>query len=386
MGPTRETESTQATDRANRLDRLKGLLRVDPGNERLVRDALNLALESGDYQFVLDQTATVLAGAPEDAQALFLRASAFIGKREYAEAIGILEPLLVRFPDITAAHINLGLCYYALGQYEQARPPLDAAYAAGDRSINTLRLLVSTYHHLGLMDAAVAVADANPAPAQSGAALPGVYALLYIDAEQPLPAARYAAQALSANPDSVDGLVAQGTLDAVRLRVEPARQRYARALEIAPGTGRAWIGLGSLALLERDFVQAKSHIERGLQTLSRHTGSWLLLAWVHILSGDLDAAEKTLRQALELDRNFAEAHGALAAVLAMQGDREGSEREIEIAHRLDPDGLSAQVARSVLMARGGDSDAARKIIEDSLASLTAGDGPISQALKRATRH
>jgi tetratricopeptide (TPR) repeat protein len=374
------------TPAQEKLGRLKNLLRYDPRNERLIRDAVGVALEAADYDFVLEQTRAALATAPNDLRALFDRASALIGKREYREAAEALESVVALSPDITAAQFNLGLCYYTLGQYDRARAPLDAAYAAGERSIDTLRLIVSTHHHLGLVDEAVAIADANPVPAGCDAALPGVYALLYIDVEQPLPAARYAAQALAANPDSIDGLVAQATLDAVRLRVEPARQRYARALELAPGTGRAWIGLGSLALLDRDFERAQAHIKRGLQHLPNHTGSWLLLAWVHILSNHLDAAEQTLRHTLELDRNFAEAHGALAAVLAMCGNREGAEREIEIAHRLDPEGLSMQFARSVLMARGGDSAAARKIIEDSFAALTSGDGVIGSALKRATRH
>jgi len=381
-----EREAGIQAARSERLTRLKNLLKADPGNPRLARDAVGLALEAGDYDFALEQSTAALVAAPDDVNALFQRATALMGKREYGAAIESLETLVTMAPDIVAAQVNLGLCHYALGHYDQARTPLEAAYAAGDRSVDTLRLIVSTYHHLAMIDAAVAIADANPAPPQCGSALPGVYALLYIDAEQPMPAARYAAQALAANPDSVDGLVAQASLDSIRLRVEPARTRYARALELAPGTGRAWIGLGSLALLERDFKLAGQQIERGLQYLPNHTGSWLLLAWVHILSTQLDAAEQTLRHTLELDRNFAEAHGALGAVLAMRGDRTGAEREIEIAHRLDSDGLSMQFARSVLMARGGDSVAARKIIDDAFAALSSGDGVIGTALKRATRH
>ncbi|MEJ1964207.1 MAG: tetratricopeptide repeat protein [Gammaproteobacteria bacterium] len=386
MTQTSEPGTPGQKERPARLERLKNLLRFDPANEQLARECVSLALEAGDYDFVLARSAEVLHQSPGNTQAQFDRASALIGKRDYPAAIEALQALVAQSPDITAAQVNLGLCYYAIGEYAQARAPLDLAFAAGERSPGTLRLLVSTYHHLGLIEEAVAIADSNPPPSQCGAALPGVYALLYIDAEQPLPAARYAAQALAANPDSVDGLVARATLDAVRLRVEPARERYSRALELAPATGRAWIGLGSLALLSRDFATARKQIERGLETLPNHTGSWLLLAWVHIVAGDIEQAEQTLHHTLELDRNFAEARGALAAVLALRGDRAGAEREIEVARRLDPDGLSVHVARSVLMARGGDSVAARKIIDDALAALTSGDGAISSALKRATRH
>ena len=352
-----------------------------------MRDCVSLALEAGDFDYVLERTAEIPPAGLEGAEALFDRASALMGKRQYAAAVEHLRALLDRAPDLAAAQINLGLCYYALGRFAEARAPLDVAYAAGVRSTELLRLLVSTYHHLGLIDEAVTLADAHPPSPDSGAALPGVYALLYIDADQPRAAGRWAAQALDANPDSVDGLVAQATLDAARMQVNRARNLYSRALELAPQTGRAWIGLGTLFLLDQDFSRAREHIEQGLQFMPGHTGSWLLLAWTHILAGDLEAAERALLRAMELDRSFAETHGALASVYALRGDRESTEREIEIAQRLDPEGLSSEFARSVLIAHSGDPAAARQIILGAARSLSAGSsGALSRILEHASRH
>jgi tetratricopeptide (TPR) repeat protein len=384
MSTLRDTAGVTPASRAARLERLKSLLLSDPQNERLDRECIGLALEAGDYQFVKERASATLATSGESVPALFNLATALIGLRDYAAAIEPLESVVSREPHLVPARINLGLCYYILQQYPSARAHLDAAYEAGDRSVDVLRLIVSTYHHLGLIAEAVAIADANPPPAQARAGLMGVYALLYIDADQPVPAARYASLALAANPDSIDGLVAQGTLDAARLRTERAREKFSRAAELAPGTGRAWIGLGSLSLLERNFERAREQIERGLDSMPSHTGSWLLLAWVHLFTGNLDAAEQTLRHTLDLDRNFAEAHGTLAAVLAMRGDREAAEREIEVAQRLDADGLSVQFARSMLVART-DSAAAIRMLQTSLAGLEADDGPVGTALKLAKR-
>lgn len=376
-----------STADASRLQRLKQLLAVDPGNARLARDCVDLALRAGDFDFVLDRALRTLSSAPEDRQALFDRASALIGKRGYQEAAQALRSLLEHAPGITPAWINLGLCCYLEGDYVGARAALDAAYAAGDRSPDLLRLLVSSYHHLGLMDEAVALADANPAPPGCGAALPGVYALLYIDASQPKPAWRWAAAALAADPDCVEGLVAQATLHAAEMKVSRARQGYARALEVAPATGRAWVGLGMLALLEQDFTGAKEQLTRGLEAMPGHVGSWLVLAWAHLIVNELDDAERVLRHALELDRNFAETHGTLASVLAMRGDREGAEREVELAQRLDPEGLSAHHARSVLIAQAGDSAGARRLIQSAARSLSPGDGsPLARLLEKAARH
>lgn len=368
-----------------KLNRLKALLAADPQNARLARDCVDLALMNGDFDFVLERATGALKVTPDDAQAQFDRASALIGKKDYRGAIDALRGLLERVPTITAARINIGLCHYVLGEYAQALPELQAAYVAGERSPDVLRLLVSTLHHLGLVDEAVAIADENPPPEGSGAALPGVYSLLYIDADQPGPAAKWAARALAADPSSIDGLTAQATLDAANMRVAPARERYGRVLELAPTTGRAWVGLGTLALLDQDFARARELLTRGTQYMPNHAGSWLVLAWTHLFANDLDAAERTLERALEVDRNFAETHGVLASVRAMRGDRAGAEREIEIAHRLDPDGLSAQFARSVLIAQAGDPAAARRLIQESVRALAPG-GPLKRILDRAARH
>jgi len=368
-----------------RLNRMKSMLAADPQNGRLARDCVDLALRSGDYDFVLDRATRALAATPDDLQSHFDRASALIGKKDFRSAIEGLRTLLDRVPSLTAARINLGLCHYALGEYAQALPELQAAYAAGDRSPDLLRLLVSTSHHLGLVDEAVAIADENPPPEDSGAALPGVYALLYIDADQPGPASKWAARALAANPNSIDGLTAQATLDQVAMKVADARERYDRVLELAPATGRAWVGLGTLALLDQDFARARELLTRGVQFMPNHAGSWLVLAWTHLFANQLDEAERTLERALEVDRNFAETHGALASVRALRGDRAGAEREIEVAQRLDPEGLSVQFARSVLIAAAGDPAAARRLIQESVRAL-APSGPFKRLLDRAARH
>jgi tetratricopeptide (TPR) repeat protein len=372
---------------ASRLQRLKQLLATDSDNTRLARDCIDLAMRVGDFDFVLGRAQRTLATTPDDRQALFDRASALIGKHNYREAAQTLRALLEHAPEITAAWINLGICCYAEGGFAEARSALDTAYAAGERSPDVLRLLVSSYHHLGLVDEAVVIADANPAPPECGAGLPGVYALLYMDADRPEEAARYASQALAANPDSVDGLITRGTLQVAQMQVEPAQRSFARVLELAPNTGRAWIGLGTLALLEQDFVKAKEQLSRGLETMPRHVGSWLVLAWTHIFLQELEDAERVLNRAMELDRNFAETHGALASVLALRGDREGAEREIEIAQRLDPEGLSAQHARSVITAQAGDPKAARRMIQLAVRGLSPGDGsPIARILEKVSRH
>jgi Flp pilus assembly protein TadD len=362
----------QMTD--DKFSRLKRMLEVDPGNARLRRDCIDAAIGARQFDFVLDAANKVLEGSPHDSEALFDRATALIGTRDYRAAIETLAPFAALMPEVEGVNFNLGLSHYCLNDFAAARPYLDRSYANGNRSSGLLRLLISTYHHLGLIDEAVVVAGENSAAAHEDPALAGVLALLYLDAGQALGAARWSRVALRANPDSTDGLIVDATLRAAQMDVHRAEAGYRRVLELAPENGRAWVGLGSLAVLAQDFTAARADLERGLKSMPDHVGSWHVLGWTYLLTGDYPQAQRVFEHALELDRNFAETHGALAAVAALTGDRAAAQREIELAERLDPAGLAAKFARSVLVGQGGDPQAARDIIRRALVSLSPKDG------------
>lgn len=368
-----------------RLERLKAMLQSDPANLKLRRQCIDLALQAGDYQFVHDQVGATLATSPGDRQAVFDRGSALIGQREFRSAIQVLSVLNDRQPPIPAAWVNLGLCHFCLSEHAEARTYLDAAYEAGDRSPGLLRLLIPTYHHLGLLDEAVAIADQNPHAIAADSALAGSCALLYLDADRPEPSERWAREALALNPNSVDALTSLATLHASKMETGEAKTMYERVLEIAPNTARAHIGLGTLAMLASDFVTAQSELTRGLELLPGHVGSWHVLGWTYLLTGKLAEAERVFQQALELDRNFAETHGALASLAAMKGDRAGAHRGIDVALRLDSHCLSAQFAQSVLFGQSGDPAAARRIIRKTVAGLSPKDGStLARILQQVT--
>jgi tetratricopeptide (TPR) repeat protein len=369
-----------------RFEHLKALWQLDPRNSRLERECIDAALGAGQYAFVLSHTQSVPGSSPGDVRTLFDRGTALIGMREYRAAIDAFSGVLQQRPDISAAGLNLGLCHYCLAEYSEAKRALEPLYASGDRSAGLLRLLVSACHHLGLMDEAVALCEANPAPAREDSALAGVYALVYLDTDRAEPAGSWAATALARDPRCVDALIVEGSLSIISTDLARAKERFDSALALAPATARAWIGLGTLALLGRDLSGAREQLARGVELMPGHVGSWHILAWTHLLAGDLAAAEAALRRALELDRNFAETHGGLASVAALRGDRQEASRLIEIALRLDPRCLSAQFARSVLLGLMGNPAAARHLIRRTGAALAAQNGSVlGRVIEHATR-
>jgi Flp pilus assembly protein TadD len=372
-----------STSEQQKLQRMRALLASDPRNEPLWQSCCDLAASGRDYAALEELAHHRLAATPADPQGLHRQAIALMGLKRFEAALEPLGALAASLPQDAAVARDLGLCHYALRRFDAAKPYFAARYAAGERDAELLRLLVSTYHHLGLMGEALAIAKDNSGPARADGALAGVYALLFFDADDPMRAARYASLALEKNPDSTDALVVQGTLRIAQMRLDEAQRDFDRVIERAPTNGRAWIGIGTTALLRRDFAAARKALRSGVENMATHVGSWHLLAWTELVSGDLDEAERLFTHALELDRNFAESHGALAAVAALRADRATAEREIEVANRLDPDGLAAKFAESLLLRAGGDPERARSLIMDTISGLAAQRAsPLSELLSR----
>ncbi len=369
-----------------KLKRLQQMLAVDPRNQSLRQHLFDTALAAKRFDFVKSEAELILASDPNDALARFNLANAFIGSQRYEQALESLRVLQQAAPDEVGIRLNIALCHYCLRDYDRARPLLESCYGAGVRTADALRLLISSYHHLGLVDEAVAIANDNAEAATSNPALAGIYALLYIDADDIVRAARWTKTALELNPDSIEGRLAQSTLLTARMETEKARAVLESLVREAPQLGRAWIGLGTLDLLAQDLPTAKQRLARGLELMPTHVGSWHVLAWAQLLSGELDAAEENFNRALDLDRNFAETHGGLASVAAIRGEKIKAEHLIDVALRLDQDCLSAKFAQSVLVGNAGDSAKARQNILDTAATLSAKDGSaLSRLLSRAAK-
>jgi tetratricopeptide (TPR) repeat protein len=355
---------------AARLERLAPMLRSEPDNLPLHRECVELAMRSGEYPRALEIIDARLARHPAESEALFARSNALIGLKRYEEALGVLAALEEQGITQPAVLQNIATCRFLQGQYEIAHAYAARILAAGESSPGALLIAVSSLHHLGEIDEALRLADTHLAVAERDGAFAGTCAMVYVDANQLQKAEHCAALALRANPDSVDGLIARGSVASVNLDTDRAARDFSRALEISPGNARAWLGLGLLAVLAQDFGKARELLGRATEFMPLHIGSRHALAWAHLFDGDAAGAEKHFAHALELDRNFAESHGAIAAMLAMRDEREAAEREIEIAERLDRSGASSQFARAMLIASAQGPEAGQAHIREAVRALS----------------
>jgi len=377
---------TNQEELAGKLGRLMHLLQVDPANGALRRQCVDMAAALGKFDIVTQLAETALALNAADPLGHFDKATGLIGQRDYRGALDILENLEQQVGRDMAVQMNRALCHYCLAEYAQAQPLLQNCYGSGMRNAGVVRLLVSTLHHLGEMDAAADIAGENTEVALTDGPLAGVYALMYLDVGDSINAGRWAKVALQISPHCIDARITQATLLTEQMQLDAARQMLEGVMADAPQTGRAWIGMGALSLLANDIGAAKGQLTRGLELMPGHVGSWHVLAWAQLLSGELNLAEKTFETALAADRNFAESHGGLAVVAAMRGERERAQQFIKVALRLDPACLSAKFAEAVLAANA-DPARAQAIIRGVVTGLSSSSSSaLSQMLAKMTRH
>lgn len=378
MNATTQNVSDSRAAAVNRLATLRRFLSAEPGNARLRRDVVDTAVAAGEFDYVRELAEQRLASAPADAEAQFDRATALIGLRDYTGALAALQLLDATIPGV---RFNSGLCLFMLERHAEALPFFAAGYEAGERDPMQLRFHVQTLHHLGEVDAAVAIANDNPQAISSDAALAGSCALALLDAGDTERSAQCARIALAASPDNVDALVSMGVVHGIGFDMERSRAAFEHVLGLQPENARALVGLGGLAMTTGNFSAAIPYLERGIERMPEHIGSRQTLGWAYLFSGQTDAAEKVFQQALELNHNFCESHGCLAVVAAMRGDRATAERGIEVAERLDRNCLSSKYARSLLMQ---DRDGARTYLADVIAKIP-GQGPKFAELLRQAR-
>jgi Flp pilus assembly protein TadD len=358
---------------SSKFDRLTAMLKADPANKHIRVDSINFALELRRYEQAAELAEQGLALIPNDETLLLLKSNALIGSRNFTAARTVLELLHAFDPQNVIIGQNLSLCCYCLDDFSAARTHLESIYATGVRTVDVVRLLVSSCHHLGLMERAIQVADENKALAREDSALSGVFALAYLDVSRVKDAAKFAAMSLRDNPNGTDAIIVDAALQTMSGDVERARQGYERVLEFNPAVGRAWLGLGAISMLTQDVSKARMEFNKALEFMPGHVGTWHMVGWVHLISGELDDAEKVFNRAMELDRNFAETHGALGSIAAMRGNIAAAKDYVEIALRLDPTCLSARLAESVIVGRGGNATRSQQVISEAIGGLIAAD-------------
>lgn len=198
---------------------------------------------------------------------------------EYRAAAQALEDIVAENEEDAEAYFLLGLSYFNLNRYQDAREAFNRALELDSERAAAI------HHNLGAL--AYQMGDIETAEAEFKAALetepddPDTHYQL---------GATYLVKALPADSQTPDPEM-----------LEKAKAEFERALELAPGKAEALVGLGNSYLLENRIDEAIDMLEDAVEANPEMPEALFALGRAYALGGQTDEARETLERFLETD-------------------------------------------------------------------------------------
>lgn len=338
------------------VERLRGFLQQDPGNEPLRAELFDLLLSGGAADAAV---AIARERAADDASGrwLYREAVALRLAGDAAPALAILLGLVERGIGGPGVVLECARAELDAGEVDGAITRLLQLSAQNSLPLTTAEqvavALMPTLMGRGRLDDVVQVGERFTATHGLAERVAGILGAAYVDLERfddarSLVAAAREQGITDPNLDAVAGFVALESGD-----LAAAEAGFQSALRGQAGNGRALFGCGLAAAYANRLEEACDAFAAATRAMPSHLGSWHALAWIRLVRDDLAGAEQALTQALQQDRTFGDTYGGLAIVAARRGDREASLELIRTGKRLDPHSINVGVAEAMLR-HGGD--------------------------------
>lgn len=354
-----------------RISQLKAFLRIDPGNQSLACDLLDVYIQVGAFDEAILCIAELEDSVRNAAGIRFRNAQIAMASGRYSDAIELLAKLISDGHESVALWHDLAFAQLCNGKYQNAADTLMEAKSKFGSQIDLL--ITSARVHLflanfdgALQDIETALTIDNHHPVAMG-----LKALILLDMDNLSAAAVIAQECLHVHPNQHEALLTEGTLALWQQRELDAQVSFEKALIGFPNSGRALSGLGQVYMLKNDIPKARALLENAVSAMPDHIGTWHALAWTQLLSTDVGAAEASYEKAFALDRNFADSHGGIALIHVLNGRSELAERSVKQALRLNPDCATAIYAKSLLLSDAGQYDESDALINRLMQSNPA---------------
>lgn len=346
------------------LERIKGYLNHDPDNVKLLGDAADLCLQTGDFVSGKSYVQRALEIAPNSAELLHTLGLLELVSGEISQAHEIFARLVEGGIGHPAVRANLAYTLLLLGKPQAVPELLHDAESCVQDAPEAPALLIRALHTMGDVDQAIEFGERFLEHNPENASIYGLLSTLYIDNEDFDAAGRAAAKAKELGGNIPEAWVTSGTLELAQQKDTLALQHFEQALQENPTSGRAIAGRGLAYMLGRDLKKATEDLKQAVQRMPTHIGTWHALGWSQLLQNDLVAARQTFEHALSMNHNFSESHGAMAIIAIAEGHKvEEASQSIKRALGLDKQCFSGLFAQSLLLNAQGRPELARKIID-----------------------
>jgi len=285
-------------------------------------------------------------------------ARSLLSRKNYAEALPVLEECVARDPGSTQGFYLMGLAHEGLGQTQAATDALRKAVSLDPKDAQARQRLGTLLAGAGRNGEALSqlqVAERlNPLDPQLHQERAALLEQTGNQAAARQERAQAAALVAQANQEAVIAAwTDQANHDLSAGHAQAAAEGYRKALQAHPNDPRLHYNL-SLALDQMgDVATERKELQRAVALDDSFADAQNQLGLLALKGGDLDEAERRFKKALAVDANYAEAAGNLAIVYSERGNDADAVRWLQEAIRLDPKYAKAYVNLGLLLARKG---------------------------------
>lgn len=312
----------------------------------------------------------LLTRAPNDAQALALKARWLASEKKLDEALTRAKAATAADPRLVQAQLILGMVHSERRETQDAIKAYTEALRLNPRMVAAQVELARLNALSGNTAAAVRYAEEAKRSAPGSLTVRVALARSLLTRGELDRAQAEIAEMLRAAPNAASVHSLNGALLALRNNPSAARAAYERALALTPGYFEAVGGLVALDLSSKQFAPAIKRVEAALAAEPDRVELLTLAARAYDQAGQPDKAEQTLRRVVAVDPRFLGGYALLAQLYVKRGRIDDARREFETIVKRDPRAVGPRTMVGILLQTQGKRDEARRWYEATIADLT----------------
>ncbi|MDR4506167.1 MAG: tetratricopeptide repeat protein [Candidatus Scalindua sp.] len=262
----------------------------------------------------------------------FVKGYVFLKKKNYREAIALLQESALKLPTLPETHYYLALALAEKGRYEEAKTAFKSSVTN----------------------------DSKYLPAQIG------LARLFAREGSNNETLKIGKQILEMYPDNVDAMQIIGSTYIKMHDYKSAEKYFRKIVELNPSLGD--INLAYLTLstgeLDKCIKQCEAIIKKDPNTAKAYD----ILGMAHIRKGEIEKGAMQFKKVIELDKYSVNAYINLAKVCILNEDNPEAIKTLETLHSINQDNLEARMLLADLYAYKDDSDKTETILKETIES------------------
>ena len=340
-------------------------------------------------------------GAGDSAEDHIARANRFIDSADYTSATIELKNALLLDNESAEARFLLGKVYLEKGDMPSAEKELERALQLGWPREDIQPALARTLLEQGEFTRTRELSPEGLTPA-ARATLLSVQAQAVMAQGDSWDAEELIEQALSANPESTEAMLARARLLASRNELDDAGAAVDRAIALDPALGSAWSLRGDLLASKRDLAGALAAYDQAVTLQQDNFGDLFKRALLSLQQGNYEAAQTdattmlakapqhpasnyvqgllyyqagkyeeaitALSMAEPAFKQYPLTHFFLASAQLQQGNIDPAESFATRFHKLQPDNIQGRKLLATIRLREGQNAAVQSLLQPVLAN------------------